>query len=73
MSGFSVVVVIEVAGRDGIRLFVTIVRESSGMLSFLVRRMDAAKAFEADRRARSSGARGIRRFIVLFSLADWIV
>ena len=70
MPESRVVVVIEVAGREGTRLFVTMVRESRGMSSFLVNRMDAAKAFDAERRARRSEARGMRRFIVLLSLAD---
>ena len=55
------------------RLLLMIVRESKGMLSFFVRRIEADDAVRAERRARWSGARGIRRFIVLFSTADWMV
>ena len=73
LSGFSVVVVMEVGGLDEARLLVTMVRESSGMLSFLVKRMEAEDALRAERRARWRGGRGMRRFIVLFSTADWMV
>jgi len=63
----------EVVGRAEVRLLVMIVRERSGMLSFFVRRIEAEDAVVAERRARVSGARGIRRLIVFFSTADWIV
>lgn len=63
----------DVCGREELKLLVMIVRESSGMLSFLVKRMEAEEAARAERRARWSGARGMRRFIVLFSTADWMV
>ena len=43
-SGFRVVVVMDVEGREEVRLFVMIVRESRGMLSFLVKRMEAEEA-----------------------------
>ena len=72
-SGFEVVVVIDVEGRDEGRLLVMMVRERSGMLSFLVKRMEAEEAVRAERRARWRGARGMRRFMVLFSTADWMV
>jgi hypothetical protein len=72
-SVFRVVVVMEVVGRAEVRLLVMIVRERSGMLSFFVRRIEAEDAVVAERRARVSGARGIRRLIVFFSTADWIV
>lgn len=68
----SVVVVMVCGGRQVCRLVVIIVRESRGMLSFFVRRMDAEIALRAERRARWRGPRGIRRFIVLFSTADWM-
>lgn len=45
--------------------FVTIVRERRGMSFFLVRRIEAEVAFEAERRARRSGWRGTSRLIVL--------
>ena len=73
LSGFKVVVVIDVGGRVEGRLLLMIVRESKGMLSFFVRRIEADDAVRAERRARWSGARGIRRFMVLFSTADWMV
>ena len=69
-SGFAVVVAMEFWGRAELRLLVTMVRESKGMLSFLVKRMEAEEALRADRRARWRGARGIRRLMVLFSMAD---
>lgn len=73
LSGFSVVAVMEIGGREDVRLLVMIVRESRGTLSFFVRRMDAEDALRAERRARRRGASGMRRFMVLFSTADWIV
>lgn len=71
--GSDLVVVMEVGGREEGRVLVVIVRERRGMLSFFVRRMEDAEALVAERRARVSEARGIRRLMVLFSLADWIV
>lgn len=62
-----------VGGLEEVRLLVMIVRESSGMLSFLVKRMEAEEAVRAERRARWRAARGMRRFMVLLSTADWIV
>ena len=73
LSGPRVVVVMDVGGLEEVRLLVMIVRESSGMLSFFVRRIEAEEALRAERRARWRGARGMRRFMVLFSTADWIV
>lgn len=73
LSGFRVVVVIDLGGSVEVRLLVIIVRESKGMLSFLVRRMEADEALRAERRARWRGTRGMRRFMVLFSTADWMV
>ena len=70
LSGFRVVVAMDVGGREEGRLLVTIVRESKGMLSFFVKRMEAEEALRADRRARWRDARGIRRLMVLFSTAD---
>ena len=49
------------------------VRESKGISSFLVRRMDAEEADRAERRARWRAASGTRRLMVLFSMADWMV
>ena len=72
-SGSRLVVVIDVEAREEARLLVMIVRESRGMLSFFVKRMEAEAAVRADRRARWRGARGMRRLIVLFSTADWMV
>ena len=63
----------DVGGRVEVRLLVMIVRDSSGMLSFFVKRIEAEEAERAERRARWRGMRGMRRFIVLFSTADWIV
>lgn len=63
----------DVAWREEVRLLDMIVRESSGTLSFLVKRIEADEAVRADRRARWRGARGIRRLMVLFSTADWMV
>ena len=40
------------------RVLVMIVRERRGMLSFLVRRMEAEEPLRADRRARERRARG---------------
>lgn len=71
--GLRVVVVMDVTWREEVRLLDMIVRESRGMLSFLVKRMEAEEAVRADRRARWRGARGMRRFMVLFSTADWMV
>lgn len=71
--GSDLVVVMEVGGREEGRVLVVIVRERRGMLSFFVRRIEDAEALVAERRARVSDARGIRRLMVLFSLADWIV
>lgn len=73
MSGFRVVVVMDVGGREEVRLLVMMVRESRGMSSFFVKRMEAEEAERAERRARWRGARGMRRFMVLFSTADWMV
>lgn len=73
LSGLEVVVVMDVEGREEGRLLVMMVRESRGMLSFLVKRMEAEEAVRAERRARWRGARGMRRFMVLFSTADWMV
>ena len=42
----------DVCGREELKLLVMIVRESSGMLSFLVKRMEAEEAARAERRAR---------------------
>lgn len=72
-SGSRLVVVMDVDAREEPRLLVMIVRESRGILSFFVKRMEAEEAVRADRRARWRGARGMRRFIVLFSTADWMV
>lgn len=72
-SGLEVVVGMDVEGREEGRLLVMMVRESRGMLSFLVKRMEAEEAVRAERRARWRGARGMRRFMVLFSTADWMV
>ena len=72
-SGSRLVVVMDVEAREEARLLVMIVRESRGILSFFVKRMEAEEAVRADRRARWRGARGMRRFIVLFSTADWMV
>lgn len=72
-SGFGEVIAMEVGGRAEVRLLVIIVRERSGMLSFFVRRIEAEDAVVAERRARVSVARGMRRLMVFFSTADWIV
>jgi len=69
-SEARVVVVMEVGGREEVRLLVMMVRERRGILSFFVSRMDAEDALAAERRARRRGARGIRRLMVLLSLAD---
>ena len=69
-SGFRVVVAMVVVGREEARLLVTMVRESNGILSFFVKRIEAEEALRADRRARWRGARGMRRLMVLFSMAD---
>ncbi len=63
----------DVGGREEVRLLVMIVRESRGMLSFLVKRIEAEEAERAERRARWRGASGMRRFMVLLSTADWMV
>ena len=63
----------DVGGLEEVRLLVMIVRMSRGMLSFLVKRMEAEEAVRAERRARWRGARGMRRFMVLLSTADWMV
>ena len=73
LSWFRVVVVMEVGGREDVRLLVIIVSERRGTLSFFVRRIEADEASSAERRARWRGANGIRRLMVLFSTADWIV
>lgn len=52
LSGSRVVVVMDVGGRVEVRLLVMIVRESRGMLSFFVKRMEAEDAVKAERRAR---------------------
>lgn len=51
---------------------VTMVRASSGMLSFFVRRIWADVAFNADLRARLSGPSGTSRLMTLLA-ADWTV
>ena len=61
------------APRAAARLLVIIVRESKGILSFFVSRIEAEDAERAERRARWRAARGTRRLMVLFSTADWIV
>lgn len=73
LSESKVVVVMAVGGLEEARLLVMIVKMSSGMLSFLVKRMEAEEAVRAERRARWRGARGMRRFMVLLSTADWMV
>ena len=72
-SGLRLVVVIEFAGRMGARLLVTIVKERRGTSSFLVSRIEAEVALRAERRARLRGSSGIRRLMVFFSAADWMV
>ena len=72
-SGLRFVVVIEFAGRMEVRLLVIIVKERRGTFSFLVSRIEVEVAFRAERRARLRASSGIRRLIVLFSAADWIV
>jgi hypothetical protein len=49
---------------------VTMVRASTGMLSFLVRRIEADVAFRADLSARLSDVSGTSRLMTLFA-ADW--
>ena len=51
----------------------TIVRERRGMSSFLVKRIEAEVAWEAERRARRRGCNGTSRLIVfrLSGAADW--
>ena len=56
-----------------LKVFVMMVRERTGMPSFLVRRMEADVALIADFRARWRGGRGSSRLIVLFGAADWMV
>ena len=73
LSGSRVVVVIDVGGRVAVKFLVIMVRERRGTLSFLVKRMEAEEAESAERRARWRGARGMRRLMVLFSTADWMV
>ena len=72
-SGSRLVVVMDVEAREEARLPVMIVRESRGVLSFFVKRIEAEEALRADRRARWRGARGMRRLMMLFSMADWMV
>ena len=73
LSEFRVVVVMDVGGREEFKVLVMMVRDSRGMLSFFVKRIEAEDAVRAERRARWREARGMRRFIVLFSMADWMV
>lgn len=49
------------------------VRESKGISSCLVRRIDAEVPERAERRARWSGASGTWRLIVLAGIADLMV
>ncbi len=56
-----------------LKVFVTMVRERRGRLSFLVRRREADVAEDAERRARWRGARGSSRFMVLLGDADWMM
>ena len=65
--------VVMMAGAREERVFVVIVRERRGTLSFLVRRREAEKAVKAERSARCRCARGQRRFMALLAAADWIV
>lgn len=55
------------------RVLVMMVRERRGMLSFLVRRMEAEEPLRADRRARERRARGTWRLIALPGVADWMI
>jgi len=56
-----------------LKKLVRMVMQREGALSFLVRRMEADVAFEAERRARRRGWRGTSRLMVLWSAADWMV
>lgn len=69
-ASFDVVVVIGWGPRLAAKLLVMIVRESRGISSFFVRRMDAEEADRAERKARWRAESGTRRFMVLFSAAD---
>lgn len=51
-------------------VFVTIVRERTGIPSFFVRRIEAEEALRADLSARWRGGRGSSRLIVWLSALD---
>jgi hypothetical protein len=63
-------------GMGGMRedkLLVVMVRTRRGMLSCLVRRMEAEDPERAERRARESRASGTCKLIAFRAEADWIV
>lgn len=62
-----------IGGTREEKLLVMIVRTRRGMLSCLVRRMEAEEPVRADRRARERRARGTCKLMAFFAEADWIV
>lgn len=59
-----------IGGAREEKVLVMMVRESSGTLSFFVRRMDAEDPLRAERSARERRVRGTWRLIALPGVAD---
>ena len=55
------------------KLLVMIVRTSKGILSCLVRRIEAEEPVRAERRARNSRLSGTCRLMAFLAVADWMV
>lgn len=55
------------------KLLVMMVRTRSGMLSCLVRRIEAEEPVRAERRARDRRFSGTCKLIAFFAEADWMV
>ena len=55
------------------KLLVMMVRTRRGILSCLVRRMEAEKPVRAERRARDRRLSGTCKLIAFFAEADWMV
>lgn len=68
-EAFSVVI----GGPRDESVLVMIVRERRGILSFLVRRIEAEEPPRAERSARESRVRGTWRLMVFPGVADWMV
>lgn len=69
-----VVVVVGMGGRrEEVKVLVMMVRTRRGVLSCLVRRMEAEEPVRAERRARERRLRGTCRLMAFRGEADWMV